>query len=53
MRSLSLSLVLTNHCSAFNTILEKIFGVLVSTANNTMERLVRAWVTGLLENILC
>ena len=49
---ISLSL-LTPHFSAYNAILEKIFRLFVSTANLSLERIVRAWVTGILENILC
>ena len=47
------SLDMTGLDSAYNAILEKIFRLFVSTANLSLERIVRAWVTGILENILC
>ena len=49
----SLSHLDSFHFSTYNAILEKIFRLLVSTANLSMERMVRAWVTGVLQDILC
>ena len=50
---ISLSLLATVDFSAYNAILEKIFRVMVRAANISMEHVVRAWVTGVLQNILC
>jgi len=47
------SLDMTGLDSTYNGFLEKIFRVLVSTANLSVQRVMRAWVTGLVQNILC